>query len=63
MTNNLMEIFDYFNRNLGGIFRGLFWGGGEGGGGKIIPSLSPAPCLKLVRIMLNFKSSSFKFGT
>ena len=34
-----------FNPNLGGLFRGSFWGGGGGGGCKI------TPCLKLVRIM------------
>ena len=33
-----------FNPNLGGLFRGSFWGGG--GGVVKLP-----PCLKLVRIM------------
>ena len=40
-------IYDqlYLEPNLGGLFRGSFWGGRRG-----IPS--PTPCLKLVRIML-----------
>ena len=37
------EINFNFNPNLGGIFKGSFWGGVDG---KI------TPCLKLVRIML-----------
>ena len=36
----------YFNPNLGRLFKGPFWSGGEGGGGKI------TPCLKLIRVML-----------
>ena len=35
-----------FNPNLGGLFRGSFYGGGGGGGGSITPSK------KLVEIVL-----------
>ena len=43
-----------FNPNVGGLFRGLLWGGGRGG--KINP-----PCLKPVSIMLETSNLACKY--
>ena len=40
------------NPNLGGIFRGLFWGG---------TTPHPYPCLKLVKIMLEASNLARKY--
>ena len=53
--------------NLGGLFRGSFWGGGGGsqirggGGGCKIPPPPPPPRLKLVRIMLETANLARKY--
>ena len=46
----------HFNADLGGLFRGSFWGG-LGGGGKT----TPPPCLKLVRVMLETSHLARKY--
>ena len=52
----VMESFFSINPNLGGLFRGLLWGGG--GGGDYTHS-----CLKLVRIMLEASNLARKYST
>ena len=47
-SRKMFLILHSVNPNLGGLFRGLFWGIGGGGGSKI----TPLPRLKFVRIML-----------
>ena len=64
-VNNKMKhkISDHFqhcfglNPNLGGFFKGSFWGGGGGEGGVKLPT----PCLKLVRIMLETSNLARKY--
>ena len=56
-SGTLLEFYSTlcFNPNLGGLFRGSFWG--WGGGDKI----TPPPCLKLVTIMLETSNLARKY--
>ena len=55
----LMSWVVSFNPNLGGLFRGSFWGGRGRGVVKITPL--PIPYLKLVRIMLKTSNLARKY--
>ena len=51
----LFMLVNTINPNLGWLFKGLFWGGGGGWGGKT------THCLKLFRIMLETSNLARKY--